>query len=622
MGYLDNTGLAYFWNKIKAYVTAHLLSSEIMHNDETVSDILGGEITASGSVASFEDVTGGHPASSLEVNIDPVQDLNGYDHPWFAGGGKNLLPNTLDYIKTLNTAGTWSGNVYTRSGVTFTVNDDGSVSTSGASTAENWGFLYVLRATSALGAILTDGEIYRISGCPSGGSASTYALQAQVNGSYNTDSGSGKQFTYTSGGNDMVRIVIGASGVDMSGKTFYPMICRSDATDPTIYAPYSNICPITGWTGATVCVSPTTDAEDGTTYTVNWQSEAGTVYGGTLDVVTGELVVDRVMIGASELISFYSSFTSEKHQYSSYLRNDYLSVSGASISQKNSCGAISNIFPFDKSWNDMQAFDGNTVTAGLYRNASWNYTRVYIVLPSNITTREDAETWLANSGIQIAYYLATPITYQLTPQEVATLLGQNNIWADTGDVSVTVKVGLLGGVTSVNGKTGAVIIDPGQGPKGDTGPSGVYYGSTTPDETEYQVWIDPNGTADGIPEAATALPAALGTAAVGVSSKYAREDHVHAKPSYTASEVGALPDDTVIPTKTSDLTNDSGFITGYTETDPTVPEWAKAESKPSYTASEVGAIAAPSSPTSGQFLVYDGSAWAAMSLSAWQGGNY
>lgn len=44
------------------------------------------------------------------------------------------------------------------------------------------------------------------------------------------------------------------------------------------------------------------------------------------------------------------------------------------------------------------------------------------------------------------------------------------------------------------------------------------------------------------------------------------------------------------PKKTSDLTNDSGFITGYTETDPTVPAWAKAASKPTYTASEVGAV--------------------------------
>lgn len=37
------------------------------------------------------------------------------------------------------------------------------------------------------------------------------------------------------------------------------------------------------------------------------------------------------------------------------------------------------------------------------------------------------------------------------------------------------------------------------------------------------------------------------------------------KPTYTASEVGALPSTTVIPSKTSDLTNDSGFITSYTD---------------------------------------------------------
>lgn len=60
------------------------------------------------------------------------------------------------------------------------------------------------------------------------------------------------------------------------------------------------------------------------------------------------------------------------------------------------------------------------------------------------------------------------------------------------------------------------------------------------------------------------------------------------KPSYTASEVGALPSTTKIPSKTSDLTNDSGFITGYTETDPTVPSWAKQSTKPSYSKSEVG----------------------------------
>ena len=45
-----------------------------------------------------------------------------------------------------------------------------------------------------------------------------------------------------------------------------------------------------------------------------------------------------------------------------------------------------------------------------------------------------------------------------------------------------------------------------------------------------------------------------------------------------------------IPKTVSQLTNDSGFITSFTETDPTVPAWAKAANKPTYTASEVGAL--------------------------------
>ena len=42
------------------------------------------------------------------------------------------------------------------------------------------------------------------------------------------------------------------------------------------------------------------------------------------------------------------------------------------------------------------------------------------------------------------------------------------------------------------------------------------------------------------------------------------------------------------PTKVSEFTNDAGYLKTYTETDPTVPSWAKAESKPSYTWSEIG----------------------------------
>ena len=49
----------------------------------------------------------------------------------------------------------------------------------------------------------------------------------------------------------------------------------------------------------------------------------------------------------------------------------------------------------------------------------------------------DATTFKqAMNGVQLVYELATPQTYQLTPVEVKTLLGLNNVWADTGDVEV------------------------------------------------------------------------------------------------------------------------------------------------------------------------------------------
>ena len=54
------------------------------------------------------------------------------------------------------------------------------------------------------------------------------------------------------------------------------------------------------------------------------------------------------------------------------------------------------------------------------------------------------------------------------------------------------------------------------------------------------------------------------------------------------ADLSGKPTIPTVPTKVSAFTNDAGYITGYTETDPTVPEWAKASSKPSYTKSEVG----------------------------------
>lgn len=56
---------------------------------------------------------------------------------------------------------------------------------------------------------------------------------------------------------------------------------------------------------------------------------------------------------------------------------------------------------------------------------------------------------------------------------------------------------------------------------------------------------------------------------------------------HTAIDVSSGAANFNVPTKTSHLTNDSGFLTSFTETDPTVPSWAKASNKPSYALTEI-----------------------------------
>lgn len=45
-------------------------------------------------------------------------------------------------------------------------------------------------------------------------------------------------------------------------------------------------------------------------------------------------------------------------------------------------------------------------------------------------TVADWKAYLSQNPLQVVYKLATPQTYQLTPQEIKLLLGTNNVWSD------------------------------------------------------------------------------------------------------------------------------------------------------------------------------------------------
>ena len=339
-------------------------------------------------VASF--IGDGSDLVSLIIGIEPAQDLHGYDNPWPAGGGKNTYPNS-----------SISGSV---DGVTITHNvDDESYKVSGLSEAYR-GFLATSSFTLKAGT-------YTLSRTASSETVSANSLRMEIRSTdgltiYASTAGIP---TFTLAGDTEVkaRIVVGQSGVDFGTGITYRFQIEAGSS-PTSWTPYSNICPISGWTGANIHVSPTTDAADGTTYSITFPSSAGTVYGGTLDATTGKLTVDRKMVDMGTLT--WTSVSSSRKQCAE-LAN--------SIAKPSSTAVKGNLIA--ERYANVNASDlfSDSLLIGIAVNISG-----YLIARTN---GEDV------SG-KLVYELATPIVYDLTPTEVTTLLGTNNIWADTGDI--------------------------------------------------------------------------------------------------------------------------------------------------------------------------------------------
>jgi hypothetical protein len=58
------------------------------------------------------------------------------------------------------------------------------------------------------------------------------------------------------------------------------------------------------------------------------------------------------------------------------------------------------------------------------------------IFDNNISgaTFSQALAYFASNPVKAIFKLANPVTYPLTAPQVKTLLGMNNIWADTGDI--------------------------------------------------------------------------------------------------------------------------------------------------------------------------------------------
>ena len=145
-------------------------------------------------------------------------------------------------------------------------------------------------------------------------------------------------------------------------------------------------------------------------------SLGSTVYSGYVDVVTGVLTVDYASVDMGSLSWTMPAdyFRAEPSPTKKYCRTNIL------------CSAYKVVSTASASDMPDKSIKGND-----------NNGRIFV----KDSAYSDADTFkTAMNGVQLVYELGTPLTIQLTPQEVLALVGANNVWSDSnGDVTVTYR---------------------------------------------------------------------------------------------------------------------------------------------------------------------------------------
>ncbi len=465
-------------------------------------------VTKSGDIVSITDAAA-YPAESVVTTLEPVQDLHGYDNPWPAGGGKNLLNDSLLVQQTTGLSNRLRCNLFA---VQMKQGDSCVLSFVGNDIQCVFAMANTAQPPS------DPGEYPPIvTGTDSGWQNSGYVYTASVDG----------------------WITLGFRKSDDS------TIVPDDISNPqlelgstaTSYAPYSNICPISGHTGVeltrtgknlfdvstiswnsgirddsgahiTPSLSHYTDeimVKPSTTYTIsgfivsasnsriyfldknkNWLSRSGQI--GT-DPYTFTTLSDCGYIeiqcsNTYDLENCQLELGSTATTYEAYKANTFPvtfpaaagTVYGGEVDFVNGklrVTKVSNIYDgsMDESWADypnssagifakslapnpglkLDGYITSNYLQTILRGATWsnydnfisqNNSRLLIVVIKPITTVSELRQYLSQNPLQVCYELATPIEYDLTPQQIELFKQYNNLFADNGTTEVKYKVDL------------------------------------------------------------------------------------------------------------------------------------------------------------------------------------
>ena len=365
-------------------------------------------------MVSFNDAIPFMPIEQIICNIDPVQDLHGYDAPWPAGGGKNLA-----LIEDINAPSTSDTTIIFPS---VLPQGDYVLSFDVSAVRENIG------GTSICGIIdstdtkhyLTDFNFLNVSN-----NATMNSAGANVSGryyaKYTTSDIKGVVFFWRT--NSYAQFSSGSA----------KNIMLESGTSPTSFAPYSNICPITGHTGANVYNEAEYDESATPKLSITFPDPPGTVYGGTLTVNED---------GSGVLKAEYVSVTVDETGWADPGDNVILTtkdaVLGGRYKSAESGSAARIIYGLS---NYFSTISNGALDNSIVRSNGVNTDKLQIVdykTTFSVSTFAEFKAIVEDNPVQVVYKLATPLTYNLTDQDVIeTLQGENNVWCDTGDITVT-----------------------------------------------------------------------------------------------------------------------------------------------------------------------------------------
>ena len=437
----------------------------------------------SGTVVTFSDGMD-TPVEDLTVDLEPIQDLHGQANPYPAGGGKNIC-DIDGYLANTET-------VYTKNGDEYTITANIALYNNPLVFSDT-DIEITLSCASFVNGTTTNGRIDLLN---SNGSI-VGGIYASSVSKFTTVTASKMRFNWTNAGTfsiSKLQIEKGSSAsayspysnicpisgrqsvtVTRSGVNVWDEECESgyieassgrEVADPNKIrmknyvsvrpnTSYFKKSPVSFWNvyfdrdknyisygsagGNTVFTTPENcyyircgfESAYGTTYnhdiSINYPSTdrdyhpgtvasvevqlGQTVYGGTVDVTTGEMVVDRYW--------FKGGWT----QYAS--GNGYKAYRSAEVPQGLGTNDIDSK-PMSNMISSFGSFSSSAMSKNIIQPPRNNTNIAYMAL------QED----LDSTDVELSYIMLNPVTITLTPEQLTTLIGTNNIWSDADNITV------------------------------------------------------------------------------------------------------------------------------------------------------------------------------------------